>query len=302
MTLQLIKQITAQNAVDLFADMQTRLKRPSVQRLVFLIAALVFVAGVIVSYSYRPDLFSTLSINYVLFLSLVLAPLLIVFGALIFQITCRVGNIKIQFIDAIKISVLSSAANYLPLPAGLALRVAAMMNKGVPLKNSAFANIATALVWFGMTFIHASIWAASIASPIWLFLAFVGALCLFSGIAIIWSISHRISDIILMMIVGFGAAVVYAVGFWVSLTALGFDGAFSQAVVISVAGVIGAAVSFVPSGLGVRELAAATIALWVASDPALGFMASAVLQLTLIIPLIAIALLFSITMRSSIIE
>ncbi len=289
----------AQTALAYFKDLRNLLKRPVVQRLVFLIAAFVFIAGVAVSYALRPDLFASLSGRHVLFLSLVLAPILVIVGSVVFQITCRIGGMHIGPVEAIKISVLSSAANYLPLPGGPALRVAAMMDKGVALKVSTFANIATALVWFGATFLHASIWAGLINSALWIALSILGFICLVSGVSIIWSISQRIVDIVLMVAATTVAAMVYAIGFWVSLEALGFDGSFAQAVVISVAGVIGAAVSFVPSGLGVRELAAASIALWIATDPAIGFMASAVMHMATIVPLILMALYFSINARPS---
>jgi len=203
-----------------------------------------------------------------------------------------------SLVSGLKLSILSSAANYLPLPGGPALRIVAMAESGATLKGASLVNVAAALIWFGVTFLHAGFWAFTNGSMLFIALIVTGLMAFGAGVFLVRLVSKNIFYIMALTIISLLTAICYAVGFWFALRSIGFDGEFTLAVIISVAGVIGAAASFAPAGLGVRELAAAYVASLVATAPALGFLASAILQVATVAPLVLVAIIFSLNSRA----
>ncbi len=294
-------EVTARGALAHLLDglehIRNRLRSPAVQRVAFLCAAVVFGGGVIISLRASPDLLAKLKPMPVLLLTFVFAPILIVLNTLLLLATCKIAAAKMSLINGLKLSILSSAANYLPLPGGPALRIVAMAESGATLKNASLANIAAALLWFGVTFLHAGFWAFPSGSMLFIFLLAIGLTAFVAGISLTRLISKNFFDMIVLTVISLLTAICYATGFWFALRLIGFDGGFAQAVIISIAGVIGAAASFAPAGLGVRELAAAYVASLVATAPALGFLASAMLQVVTIAPLVFAAIILSLNSR-----
>jgi len=298
MNVEITQRDVRARLIDGFERVRKSLRRPTVQRVVFLCTATVFVLGIAVSLKASPGLLASLKLAPVLLLIFVFAPTLVVLNTLLLIVTCRITGVTMGLLGGLKLSVLSSAANYLPLPGGPALRIVAMAERGATLKNASFANLAAAMLWFAATFLHASAWALAASSMLFVFFAAIGIFALGAGVLLVRRVSKNLFDIALLIIVNLLIAISYALGFWVALRLVGYDGGFAQAVIISTAGVIGAAVSFAPSGLGVRELAAAYIASLVAVVPALGFIASAVLQMTTIAPLALAAIILAFTSQA----
>lgn len=284
--------------IDGFEQVKNRLRRPAVQRVVFLCAAVVFGSGVVISLMASPDLLTKLKPVPILLLTFVFAPALIVLNTSLLLATCKITGAKMGMVSGLKLSILSSAANYLPLPGGPALRIVAMAESGATLKSASLANVAAALLWFGVTFLHAGFWAFASGSVLYIFLGAIGLTALGVGVFLTRLVSKSFLDMIILTIISLLTAICYAVGFWVALRSIGFEGGFAQAVIISIAGVIGAAASFAPAGLGVRELAAAYVASLVATAPALGFIASAMLQVITVGPLVLAAIMFSLNSQA----
>ncbi len=280
-----------------FEKVRNRLRRPAVQRAVFLCAAVVFGGGIVLSLGASPGLLSQLKPMPILLLAFVFAPVLVVLNTSLLLITCKITGAKMTLVGGLKLSILSSAANYLPLPGGPALRIVAMAESGATLKNASLANVAAALVWFGVTFLHAGFWAYTNGSILFMALIAIGLTAFGAGVFLVRLVSSSISHIMGLTIISLLTAICYAGGFWFALRSIGFDGGFAPAVIISIAGVIGAAASFAPAGLGVRELAAAYVASLVATAPALGFLASAMLQVVTIAPLAFAAIILSLNSR-----
>ena len=62
-----------------------------------------------------------------------------------------------------------------------------------------------------------------------------------------------------LTVIKFGLVLIDSTRIYLCLLILGVDGSFIQASVLSVSSVVGAAVSIVPAGLGIREAVAALL-------------------------------------------
>jgi uncharacterized membrane protein YbhN (UPF0104 family) len=263
------------------------LRDPFWRRIILLVAAFWFAAGVALSFHAKPDTFSNLQWQPVLWLVIIAIPLTLALNAYEFVLSAQLIGQQIGFRSALETTIIGGVANMLPLPGGIMVRVAALKAAGASLKHSTSTILfSNTLLWFGVAFTYAGAWIGALGS-MW-----VGTAFLATGLSILtisfvatlsllkeWRITMRLTATKIGLVVT-DAARIYLC-FW-ALTAVS---SFAQASVLTASSVIGSAISIVPAGLGIRESVAALMA------PVVGLAASSAFLATSLNRLVGLAII-----------
>jgi len=279
--------------LDILRRIQAMLRAPHAQRIIWMIAVLVFLGGLVVSIAAQPALIANIRIETILVVLLALCPLMTCANMLTTKELARLAGAQMNYFAAFKLAVMSTAANQLPAPGGPLLRIVAFQAAGAKLKDSTLATLAAGLIWMGATFLFAAAWAFSL--NLWLSASLLGAGGVMTAAAFMMSMrlpGGALSAGRLFAVSSVSAALYAAAIYW-ALLSFGVSWSFGQAAVISAAGVIGAAISIVPSGLGVREAASASLAAMIGAQPAAAFTATASIHLAMLVIMGGCALFFA---------
>lgn len=176
--------------------------------------------------------------------------------------------------EALRTTILSSAANLLPLPGGVVVRTEALRTKGSGWAPALGSNVVMGLGWMGVALLLAGAFLHGEAT------VEVAAAFLVAGAAVVAGMGAAIRGItrdrgliraaasVLLLegvYVAMSAARLYAV-----LAGLGIAVTYGQAVTLAVAGALAAAVGIFPGGIGLRELLAGALSPLVGLAPAVG--------------------------------
>lgn len=262
-------------------------------RIVLFLAACGFVLGIYLSHRAQPDLLENLNWSALALVAFVGLPIIAILNILEFQASAKMVSQQFSFVQAAEITVIGSVANMLPIPGGTMVRVAALKMGGASIKRGTSATLLVSGLWIGISFIYSSLWL------FWLEItAFnLGILLLLAGLAalaVCIFLALRLSNdwyvIAQLAVLKVGLVVVDAVNLFACLLALGGTASFADASVLAVSGVLGAAVSIVPAGLGIREGAAALLAPIVSVSVASAYLAASLSRITSLAILSPIAL------------
>jgi hypothetical protein len=252
-------------------------KRLSVRGDVRLAAALLafalFVTGLTISILTNPNLLRDIRLAPALALLLGVFPLIVAGNVAQTLAIARIAGCRFSLSAAFRVTVFSSAANHLPLPGGILLRVGAMTAAGADAKRAAAATLASGFLWISAAFAIAAPFAAMGAPPLAFALAGAALVSGAAGLYLAFRLRRRFLDLLSLLGLNLLCAVTYALAVFVALAALGAADA-GVALVVSAAGVIGNAVSLAPAGLGVREAAAAGLAALIGAEPATAFLST----------------------------
>lgn len=255
--------------------LQTALKSPRAQRIAWVLSVTIFFGGIAFSLLTQPSLFNEFRVDLALIVLVVLCPIMTAINMVVTKELARLAGVSFRPVAALKLAVMSAAANHLPAPGGPLLRMAALKNAGARLKDAGLATMGAGIIWMGATFVFAGLWALRLQPLLGCALLVAGA----SLLALAYVMTNRLPGglpaAVRLFLLSIVSSAAYAVSIYVSLLALGVMQEFSYAAIIASAGVIGAASSIAPSGLGVREVAAAGLAGIVGADPAAAFTATA---------------------------
>ena len=280
------------NYADVKKKMETALghgrafmRRPFFQRSAFAVAFMVFFGGLAWSFQARPVLFQNINTPLFLLLIVFFCPLILSLNIIVFRITARITGVDFNWAEAGRLTVLSSALNHLPLPGGPVLRIAAMKERGADLLSASAVNLASAAIWMGLSFFYAGLWAIGIANILAMICIAAGAALVCLGGGMLWRVRRKAADILSLVAVNGALVCVYSLALWTGFQTVGLAVLFREAGVLSAAGVIGSAASFLPGGLGAREAAAAYLAKQISFDPFAGFAVTALVQIAMMIAL-----------------
>jgi hypothetical protein len=248
--------------------------RRRAERLALLIAAPALAAGLWYSVHQQPQIFDRLHWVWLLAVLLVGVPLITFSNALRFAVTLRLTGQRWRFPALLRASVLSSAANMLPLPGGLMLRIAYLRTPQTSLARATWITALSSGIWFavaagatafafwrlGHPLLGAGIGAAAIA---------LAATC--AGLLL--RHPHGGAAALVLLILESCTFAVTATRFMWCFFALGAQVAWLQGLALSVAYVSGAVVSIVPAGLGLYEFAGSLLAPYAGIAPTLAFIA-----------------------------
>lgn len=257
------------------------LKSARYQRVAWAVAVIVFLGGFVASVASQPKLVSDFHLNAALVIVFFFCPAMTVINMATTKEIARLAGVKMGLSVALKLAIMSAAANHLPVPGGPLLRTAAMQAAGGRLKDAGLANVTAGISWMSGTCLFVG--ASALLLDTLLAIALFGlGLVLFAvtfGAARL--LPGRFLSLMRLTITNLISAAIYALSIYVALHAFGAAWSFSEAAVVAAAGVIGAASSITPSGLGVREIAAAGLASLIGADPAAAFAATAAVHVAM---------------------
>lgn len=274
----------AKQVLDLWAWIKRRtavLERPVVRRIALVGATVLFAGGLWFAYQSRPHIFDEL--NPTAWAGVfVLVPVTLAINALVFWLTARIGKIPISLSRALVVTVLSTAANLLPLPGGAAVRTVALSEGGKAYGSALKLTLLTGLTWMGL--------ASGVCATGLLLLSYI-EYGLLAGVLSVSALS-----VALMGLKGsIGAGVSRLVALLAAQLLLAATGGFrllfcfhalgevvllEQVLVLLFAPVVSAFVGIAPGGLGLTELTAAGLAALIGFVPATAFVAAALNRIT----------------------
>ncbi|MEO0400060.1 MAG: hypothetical protein AAF224_11650 [Pseudomonadota bacterium] len=270
------------------------IRKPWARSVGMAVAACLFVGGVIVSIAADPAQFINMRMAPVALAFFLVTPLVILGNAAEFVFVARLVGRRVTPFAALKITVFGTAANLLPLPGGAMVRVAALKTAGASVAGGSGGVLLAAIIWIGVSFILAGGGALLLGLPIaggvgLLFGAGVLAACLVFAHFVYSALPAALG----VCVVKSATTLLDALRLYWCLAALGVTASLLQAIVLSVSGVIGAAIAIAPAGLGVREGSAALLAQFIALPAAPVFLAASLARLVGLVMLAPLALLLA---------
>ena len=248
---------------------RARLERPAL-----LLAVGGLAVGVFLALRERPISLAGLHWQWLLALLLAGVPLVTMANALRLLLSFRLAGQSPPLAEVLRASVLTSAANLLPLPGGVLLRIAYLKGETVSTRQATAITFGVASVWFALAAFGSGVAFTALDRPL------AGAVLLAGGAGLgvaggVYLSRQRHGARVFAQLIALESAVfvVQAFRFTWSLAALGYPARWVQGLALSVACVSGAIVSIVPAGLGVLEASAAALAPLAQLDPAVTFLA-----------------------------
>lgn len=275
----------AKRAVQLGRALVTRRDvSPAHQRLVLLASAVIFVTATVFAWRSLPPIEGRVRWGVLVLVALVGVPASIWNRGAEFGAIARLTGQHVGHHERVRIAIVGTAANLLPVPGSVVVRGEVLRRRGVSLRSIGWATAVAAAVWAGSTAVVAG-GLLAVMSPrhvLGSVFAFAGALVCAGattsilrrrGLSAPWRAAASLL-VVELIAIGLGG-----LRLWGVLAGLGYDAGFDQAVALTVAGVVSTAVGFAPGGLGVRELAAAAISPIVGLPPQIGLLAAALNRL-----------------------
>lgn len=260
-----------------------------------LLAALgLFIGGSILGVLSLPEVEQDPRWELLAVVALVGVPLTFALNAAEYQVTAAILGYRVPFVPALRVGVLATAANLLPIPGALLVRGHAIRRLGAPYGKIALSTGAVGLCFIGTACVIAG--AVLVASgELTLGAVLLGAGLLLLALASAMLVSERGARTGMRLLLATvaratGAIAVKAGRLYLILLALGYEAGVTQALTLTLAAVIALALGFVPGGLGVAEALGAAFSPLVGLSAAVGFVASAVDRLISILGLGLIAL------------
>lgn len=269
-------------------------KQPKVQRLALVAASCFFCIALYWAVSERPLTWDMVLSGQLYILLFALIPGMIVLNGLELKYASSLIGVTVRYLKALKISVVASAANMLPLPGGPLVRIGSVVSEGKGVKKGFLSVIVPAFFWLGLSLLAAAAAGAIVGQTlIAITMLLAGLLALATG----WRLGGRQgtskqTKAILMIVKAVGvAAEVLAMKFAFEL--IGVEVGLSQVIFISASSAIAAVTMIFPAGLGIREALAAGLGVAVGVPVAASILAASIVRLASIAVLVPTGLVLS---------
>jgi uncharacterized membrane protein YbhN (UPF0104 family) len=220
-------------------------------------------------------------------------PLTLAVNAAEYQVTAAILGYRVPFVAALRVGVLATAANLLPIPGAVLVRAHAVRRLGAPYGKIVLSTGAVGICFVGTTCLMAGAVLAASAE-----LAFGGVLLgpglVLLALALALLVRERGSRtgvrLLLATAARATAAIVVKAGrLYLILVAFGYEAGVTEALTLTLAAIIALSLGFFPGGLGAGEVLAAALSPLVGLSAAVGFVASAVDRLVSLFGLAVIA-------------
>ena len=250
------------------------------ERKLLLVAVALFVVASAVGVANLPPVETEVRWPVLLLLPLIGVPATVATNAWEYRVTAGLVGHEVPPTDAARISVLSTAANLLPIPGAVLVRSRALRQRGTGMGSALAITTAIGVAWVGVTAVLAGgLQLVSGEPPL-------GAAVLVAGLVVLVGagllaarargVPLRRREVLTVLLVEVVAVLVAAGRLQVALWGLGYSPGADQSLSLSLAGSLGSAVGFLPAGLGVREVLAAGIGPIVGLPAAVSLVATAV--------------------------
>jgi hypothetical protein len=219
----------------------------------------------------------------VLVVAVVLVPLTIAVNAVELVALGRLLGQRLGATTAVRVVVLGTAANLLPLPGAAALRIQALAGGGASYAAATGVNLAAAFAWLGAA---AAVGGGALATEgretLGLTIAAAGLAALAGSLLVAWrlaTVSRPGRPLALLAAAEFATVVGHALRLVLLLGAIGATTSFAAGTVVGTSGPLAAAAGVFPAGLGVAEALAAGAGALVAVPASAAFAAAALNRL-----------------------
>jgi uncharacterized membrane protein YbhN (UPF0104 family) len=263
------------------------------ERRLLLIAVVLFLVASAIGAANLPPVETSVRWPVLLLVPLIGVPATVATNAWEYSVTARLLGYRIPPPDAARVSVLSTAANLLPIPGAVLVRSRALHQRGTGMGSALSITTAIGIAWVGVTAVLAGGLQLVVGEPALGVVVLVGGLVVLGLAGLLAArtkgVALRRSDVGTVLVVEVVAVLVAASRLQLVLWGLGYSPGADQSLALSLAGSLGSAVGFLPAGLGVREVLAAGIGPIVGLPAAVSLVATAVDRVLGLVVLAAIA-------------
>lgn len=238
----------------------------------------VFVVGLFLALKSVSITWSQLKLPWLLIAAFVGVPMMTVLNALEYKLTGRLLGHTVPAWEAVEVAVTSTAANLLPVPGGPFLKIASLRRTGSSTRTAANATVWSGMLWLSTAVLVAAVTLMSTGRGLYIIAAAGASILGTAALVMLHRLSHESRPrpvLAALVTVELGSTLATALRLWLIGQGIGIS-VGSTALVLSLAPVLGAAVVFLPAGLGVREAAAAGLAAISGAEAGVGYLLTAV--------------------------
>lgn len=260
------------HALTFLLSLRNRRTHPAVYALAI---ALFLVFGALAIARFPDEQVEDPNVVPIILLCLGAVPLNFFLNSLEYRLQARTVGVDVSIPQALRISVLATASNLLPIPGSIIVRTSSLIEHAGA-KRATGTSMAIGLIWLGVTLVPASVAFAFVSSPgAAAALLAVGSATLAAGIVSVRRLTNEWRPIVGRVLVVEALTVVVAgLRLWLVLQGIGFHADVEQLVPLTLAGALASASGFLPAGIGIRETAAAGIAVMVDIPASVGYVAA----------------------------
>ena len=254
-----------------------------------LVAALAaFIAFTILGIRALPPIDKPIRWELLVIAGLVCVPVIVALNALEFRLMAHFADHHPPALEIVQITVMGSAANLLPMPGAVMVRLANLRKAGVRVTSGLNLTAIIGLAWLGTAGVLGGV------VQIWSHPAFalatlaIGVTLLTIGMLMLARVlgsGTRAAGGLELFAIECAFILMQALRLFLVAAALRFDVSFAQTTTLAIATVAAAAIGFLPSGLGAREGIAAVLAPIVGFPAAVGVVITAVDRLVSLVVL-----------------
>lgn len=248
--------------------------KPAFRRGAMAAGAIFLLIGIVASIKAEPALLTRLDLGPVLIGLFCAMPATILANACEVFLSAKLIGADMSFGRTLRTSVLGSAANILPIPGAVLVRIAALKASGASLALGASAATFVAALAPCVSLALAGAGLAMLGAGVAAWILTAGGIAMLSlavGVAV--AMSRRSAVVGALVATKTVLTVCDALRLTLCFMALGVDAGVIKCLVLSIGAVIGQAASIVPAGLGVGEGVAVLLAPIVALPAAATFLA-----------------------------
>jgi hypothetical protein len=243
------------------------------------LAVVAFIAFTVLAIRALPPIDKPIRWELIVIAGLVFVPLITVLNAFEFRLMARFAHHHPPMLEVLQVTILGSAANLLPVPGAVVVRLANLRKAGVKVTRGLNLTAIIGITWVGAActlggivqlFSHTAFGVTVLAIG-------VGLL----GIALVMLVravddGTRIAGALELLAIESGFVILQAFRLFLIGSALRFNVSYAQSTTLVIAAVSAAAIGFLPAGLGAREAIAAALAPIVGFPAAVGLVITAV--------------------------
>lgn len=258
-------------------------------------AGVIFVVAAALAIVNFPETDEAISWPLILVGTVIGAPLAVLLNALEYRCTARSVGREVDVMPALRVTVVGSAANMLPLPGSTLVRIQAMTSMGSTVRSAGAASLMTGLVWVGATVTlaglgHTVVGGLLLGATVTTVGLAVTAAGLFmlrrGGRALFWSVAPTLVLVEVLFVL------VAAVRLFLILRGLRIDVGAADVLALTVAAAVATAAGVFPAGLGLREVLTGVISPIVGIPAAAGVGAAVIDRIARMIMLAILAGVF----------
>ena len=188
---------------------------------------------------------------------LVVSPVTLGAKMLEYDAASRIVGVRASWRRALDVSIVSAAANLLPIPGSVIVTTRAISEQGATYGSAVVASTIPGLAWLGLSGLVGGVAIVVAGGPVIGVLVALGGAAVTSVAAVAFrraaGPAGRVALAVRIVLIEVAWIGLSGLRFWLLLRAIAVDATVPQVLALAVAGAMSVAIGFVPGGLGVRE-------------------------------------------------